>query len=124
MFIQLGSIKYRFGAILGIPVNYSFESEDDINKQDIRFRNELINWDSEMGKLLQESIILKEDEQIFGLCRAILQLQTHYILLNSLFPTGTFLFIYTVGNVLNQKLNLLVRPLSVSIWSLENFKFY
>jgi len=111
---QAGTTNYRFGAALGIPVNYAYGSTDEIKRSDIRFRDKQIDWKSENGRLLEEAIVLTEDEQVFGLSKAILQLQTHNVLLNSLFPTVSFFMVYTLGHLLNLRLNLFARHGSVS----------
>lgn len=110
-----GSTKSKFGAIIGIPTNYSYNSVDTINRSEIRFRNEQIKWGSESGQMLEEALVLSEDEQIFGMCRTILQLQTHRVMLNSVFPSVSFLAIYSVGNYLNTKMNLYARGLSLRL---------
>jgi len=74
-----------------------------------------INWSSPSGKLLEEAIVLNEDEQIFGLSKAVLQLQTHRVLLNSIFPSVSFLMVYTMGHFLNLRLDLFARHGSVSV---------
>lgn len=115
---QAGTTKFRFGAALGIPVNYAYSSTDDIKRGDIRFRDQQIDWNSESGKLLEQAIVLTEDEQVFGLSKAILQLQTHRVLLNSIFPSVSFLMVYTIGHYLNLRLNLFARHGSVSCTNL------
>ncbi|KAH8402421.1 hypothetical protein KR009_011881 [Drosophila setifemur] len=115
---QAGTTKMRFGGALGIPVNYGYASPDEIKRADIRFRDQQINWSSPSGKLLEEAIVLNEDEQVFGLSKAVLQLQTHRVLLNSIFPSVSFFMIYTVGHYLNLRLNLFARHGSVSVQSL------
>lgn len=111
---QAGTTKLRFGAVLGIPVNYGYNSIGEIKRADIRFRDRQIDWSSESGKLLEQAIVLTEDEQVFGLCKAILQLQTHRVLLNSIFPSLSFFMVYTVGHFLNLRLKLFARHGSVS----------
>ncbi|XP_011197420.2 transmembrane protein 177 [Bactrocera dorsalis] len=112
---QAGSTKYRFGGALGIPVNYAYSDPKDINRQDIRFRDQTIDWNTDAGKLLQDAIVLTEDEQLFGLCKSVLQLQTHRVLLNSLFPSISFLTMYTIGHYLNLRMNLLAGPFSLRL---------
>ncbi|XP_037949768.1 transmembrane protein 177-like [Teleopsis dalmanni] len=112
---QAGSIKYRFGSEFGIPVNYSYASPNDIKRSEIRFRDKEINWNSESGKLLEESIVLTEQEQIFSFCKSILQLQTHKILMNSIFPSITFIGMYAVGNYVNLRNNFYARPLALRL---------
>lgn len=116
---QAGTTKFRYGAALGIPVNYSYNNVDDIKRADIRFRDRQIDWSSENAKLLEQAIVLTEDEQVFGLSKAILQLQTHRVLLNSIFPSISFLMVYTIGHYLNLRLNLFARHGSVSCASLD-----
>lgn len=111
-----GSTKSRFGGILGIPFNYEYNSADDIKRSEVRFRDKEVNWNAESGKLLEEALILTHDEQVFGFCKMILQLQTNYVLLNSIFPSVSFLMVYTVGNYLNSSLNLFVKPASIRLF--------
>ncbi|XP_064537917.1 transmembrane protein 177 [Drosophila montana] len=110
---QAGTTKFRFGAALGIPVNYAYGSTDEIKRADIRFRDQQIDWTSDSGKLLEKAIVLTEDEQVFGLSKAILQLQTHRVLLNSIYPSLSFLMVYTIGHFLNLRLDLFARHGSV-----------
>ncbi|XP_017467468.1 PREDICTED: transmembrane protein 177 [Rhagoletis zephyria] len=110
-----GSTKYRFGAALGIPVNYSYSEKEEVNRHDIRFRDQTIQWNTEAGNLLLDAIVLSEDEQLFGLCKSILQLQTHRVLLNSVFPSVSFLTVYTIGHYLNARMNLFARPFSLRL---------
>ncbi|XP_017133178.1 transmembrane protein 177 isoform X1 [Drosophila elegans] len=110
---QAGTTKLRFGGALGIPVNYGYGSPEEIKRADIRFRDQQIDWSSPSGKLLEQAIVLNEDEQIFGLSKSVLQLQTHQVLLNSIFPSVSFLMVYTMGTYLNLRLNLFARHGSV-----------
>ncbi|XP_016993832.2 transmembrane protein 177 [Drosophila takahashii] len=110
---QAGTTKLRFGGALGIPVNYGYGSTEEIKRADIRFRDQQINWSSPSGKLLEQAIVLNDDEQIFGLSKAVLQLQTHRVLLNSIFPSVSFLMVYTIGHFLNLRLDLFARHGSV-----------
>lgn len=119
---QAGTTKFRFGGALGIPVNYGYDSLEEIKRADIRFRDKQINWSSPSGKLLEEAIVLNEDEQIFGLSKAVLQMQTHRVLLNSIFPSVSFLMVYTMGHYLNLRLDLFARHGSVSFQPLSLLK--
>lgn len=110
---HIGSLKYRFGALVGIPVNFTYTSPSEIDKSDIIVRGKSVDWNSKGGKLLEEALVLTEDEQIFGLTREILQLQNQKILLNSLFPCVTILGYYAATSFLNSKMHLFYRPLSL-----------
>uniref|UniRef100_A0A1A9WQF2 Transmembrane protein 177 n=1 Tax=Glossina brevipalpis TaxID=37001 RepID=A0A1A9WQF2_9MUSC len=105
-----GYTKSRFGIKIGVPVNYDYDSIDSVKWNEITYKNKEINWDSENGKLLKQSIVLTEAEQTFGFCKALLQAQTNSVILNSIFPAITFLAMYTFGRYLNLSQGLLSRP--------------
>lgn len=94
---NIGSLKYRFGALVGIPINYTYTAHNEIDKADIIIRGKPVDWSSNGGKLLEESLVLKEDEQIFGIARELVQLRTNKVLLNSIYPTATIFFMYTLA---------------------------
>lgn len=96
-------------------MNYDYDSIDSVKWDKIKYLNKDINWDSENGKLLKHSIVLTEDEQMFGLCKTLLQAQENGVILNSIYPTFSFIAIYTMARYLNLSLGLLTRPLSVSV---------
>lgn len=106
-----GSTNSKFGAIIGIPFNFEADNFEDIKRSVVCYQGNQINWNTSAGKLLEEGLVLTKDEQIFGLCKVLLQLQTHHILMNSLFPSVSFLMVYSVGHYLNKSLNLLRRPI-------------
>lgn len=64
--------------------------------------------------MLAAAIVLTEDEQLYGIARAVLQIDNHKVLLNSLYPTCTLFAMYAMGNYLNHKFNLYIRPFGVS----------
>ena len=109
----VGSTKYKYGALLGVPTNYFYNHPSDIEKSIIQLRNKPIDWDTKYGKMLEEALVLSEDEQVFGMAREILQLRSHKILLNAIYPCSTVLVIYTMASILNDRLRLLQRPFSV-----------
>uniref|UniRef100_A0A1A9VP97 Transmembrane protein 177 n=1 Tax=Glossina austeni TaxID=7395 RepID=A0A1A9VP97_GLOAU len=108
-----GYTKSRFGVKIGIPVNYDYDSIDSVKWDKIKYLNKDINWDSENGKLLKHSIVLTEEEQKFGLCKTLLQAQENGVILNSIYPTFSFITIYTMARYLNLSLGLLARPFSL-----------
>lgn len=71
---------------------------------------------------MQDAIVLTEDEQLFGLCKSVLQLRTHRVLLNSLFPSFSLLSMYTIGTYLNLRMNLLAGPFSVSYSNIQTMR--
>lgn len=112
---HLGSTKFRSGGLIGIPVNYSYTAIGDINKMDVIIRGKPVDWNSQGGKYLEQSLVLSEDEQIFGIAREIIQIQNNSVYLNSIYPAVTIFSYYTLTSALNSKLRLFYRPLSLRL---------
>lgn len=113
--LQIGTTKSRFSAHVGVPINYFYRTADDIERGEIQIRQKEINWDnSEDGRMLQESLVLTEKEQIFSMARSILQLNTHKLLLTTIYAPFTIMLSYAFGQYVNRSMNLYVRPLGVS----------
>ncbi|XP_049542441.1 transmembrane protein 177 [Anopheles darlingi] len=110
---NVGSFKSRFGAYVGIPTNYEYDSVDQIDRTDIKIRNQPIDWESEGGKTLEQALVLTEDEQVFGIAREMLTMRTHKPLIQSIIPTVTWIFTYSLGSQLNERCNFYARPRSL-----------
>lgn len=117
---HIGSVKFRYGAFTGIPVNYTYTASDDIDKADIIIRGQSVDWNSRGGKLLEEALVLTEDEQIFGLVRESFQLVNNNVYLNSFYGCGALTMYYLITTALNNNMKLFYRPLSLrlSLYSL------
>lgn len=111
--LQIGTTKSRFNAFVGIPTNYFYKTVNDIERSDIKIRQKEIKWDSPDGLQLQNALVLTEKEQIFSISRSILQLNTHKLLLSSLYGPFSVALSYGIGQFINLRLNLYVKPLPV-----------
>uniref|UniRef100_A0AAG5DFJ9 Transmembrane protein 177 n=1 Tax=Anopheles atroparvus TaxID=41427 RepID=A0AAG5DFJ9_ANOAO len=105
-----GSFKTRYGAYVGIPTNFEYDSPADMDKKDIKIRNQAIDWNSEPGKILEDALVLSEDEQVFGIARELLMMKTHKSLIQSVIPTASWIFTYSLGSQLNERCNFYARP--------------
>ena len=113
---SIGSTKFRDGCIVGIPVNYTYTASDEIPRTEITVRGyDQVDWSSNAGKLLQEGLVLSEPEQIFGMCREILELKSHKVLFNSLCPVGSILLYYSITSTINTRNQLFRGPLSLRL---------
>jgi len=112
---HIGATKFRNGSLIGIPTNFSYTVAADIDKMNVIIRGKPVDWDSRGGKLLEESLVLSEDEQIFGIAREILQVRNNSIYLNSFFAGGTVLAYYAATSAINSKLRLFYRPVSLRL---------
>lgn len=114
-FYTFGSFYSNFGAWLGIPINFSYDSVNDIDRTNIQIRDKQIRWSSEDGKQLQESFVFTEQEQIYGLSRALLDLRTIGLYAKSVIQAGSVVALYLSAQYLNRtELKLLRRPFTVS----------
>lgn len=102
-----------YGGWIGVPSNYYYKSAEDIDKVNIYIRNEKVKWNSEHGKMLEESLILSESEQIFAFCRSLMDLQSYKLYWKTITPSAVFLSIYFAGQKINQGENLYGRRFMV-----------
>lgn len=111
---SVGALGTVYGAWLGIPSNYLYESADDIDRSNIIVREEKVDWDSKPGKLLEEALVLTKEEQIFGMSNGILEMNSSKYIYDSLIPAGVALTVYTGAQYINTRENLYIRPPFVS----------
>lgn len=109
-----GTTKSKFGGLVGIPSNYSYDNISQIERSDIKLKTDSIRWSSPDGERLEKALVLAEDEQVFGIAREILMTNSFQPALNTLYPTICTFFMYSLGKYFNVKLMLLQRPFSVN----------
>lgn len=113
--LHIGSLRMKYGGNVGIPLNYTYTSPHDIDKSGLIARGNSVDWSSEGGKLLEEALVLKDDEQIFAIARELLYLKENNLILQSMYPAiGIFIY-YLMTHNLNSQLLLFHRPLGLRI---------
>ncbi|XP_055694544.1 transmembrane protein 177 [Lutzomyia longipalpis] len=105
-----GTVKSHYGAYIGIPTNYLYDNEGQIDKKNIKLQTEPIKWASPEGELLSKSLILDEDEQIYGIAHCILMTRNHQRFLNGIYASGTIFGTYVLGHFINKQMQLHSRP--------------
>ncbi|XP_043798734.1 transmembrane protein 177 [Apis laboriosa] len=75
-----GTTYTKYGAIIGIPVNFEYDDIKNMTEQTITFRNIQVNWNPEINKEFQKSLILSKDAQKFLMARKILTITENYLL--------------------------------------------
>lgn len=93
-----------------MPSNFYYKSVADIDRANIHIRHESVKWGSDHGKLLEESLILTDAEQVFDFCRVLMDLQGYKLYLNTIAPSGVWLAVYLAAQKINQTQNLYGRP--------------
>ncbi|CAH0546937.1 unnamed protein product [Brassicogethes aeneus] len=105
-----GSIFSRYGVIVGLPANFSYDSLDGIDKSIIKVNNEPVPWDTEEGQALLNSLVLSENAQLYAIAREIRYRQTSKPLLDVFLATSSCLVAYGLGNKINKKFNFYMQP--------------
>lgn len=75
-----GTTNLKYGAIIGIPINFEYDDIKNMSEQAITFRNIQVDWNPEINKEFQKSLILSEDAQKFLMARKILTVTENYLL--------------------------------------------
>ncbi|CAH2991227.1 unnamed protein product [Chilo suppressalis] len=105
-----GSLNSRFGAAIGIPVNFTYKSIEDLEKDQIQVNQKEIKWASEIGQKLANALILPEKVQQFAICREILMTQNNKFMYESAYPFACLFAVYNMSQYLNNRLNLYKAP--------------
>ncbi|XP_063822565.1 transmembrane protein 177 [Ostrinia nubilalis] len=110
-----GSTNSKYGVAIGIPVNFSYKSLEDIEKDSIQVNLKNVDWTTEAGKKLADALILPEKVQQFAICREIMMTQNNKFLYESAYPFACLFLAYNVSQFINTKLNLYIAPLSMRL---------
>lgn len=109
----VGSVYTPYGGYIGLPSNYTYKSVNYVDKTNIYIRSEPVDWNSSAGESLAQSLVLNESEQAFGISRAILELQSDKLLLNTILPSLSLTAMYLTAKRLNVTLDLFNKPRGV-----------
>ncbi|CAH2108293.1 unnamed protein product [Euphydryas editha] len=110
-----GSTSSKFGAIVGIPVNFTYKSLDDVEKQNVQVNQKKVDLSSEIGKKLGEALILPDKVKEFAICREILMTQNNKVMFESVYPFMSIFLVYNLSQYLNRRLNLYAAPLNARV---------
>ncbi|CAD0199834.1 unnamed protein product [Chrysodeixis includens] len=105
-----GNINSKFGVAVGIPVNFTYKSLEDLEKDNIMANQKPVDWTSETGKKLADALILPEKVQEFAICREIMMTQNNKVIYESTYPFTCIFFAYNASLYLNKRLNLYMAP--------------
>lgn len=112
---KTGSVHSSFNGWVGIPLNYFYKSALDIDRMNLTVRNQPINWNSKYGELLEKSLVLTDDEKLFGITKTVLELRNYNYVHAALIPSFTIFGLYCSAQMLNQRYNLFQIPKTVSV---------
>ncbi|KAJ8966299.1 hypothetical protein NQ317_017017 [Molorchus minor] len=113
--MSAGSSYSKFGVIVGLPLNFSYEDVDKVDKSRIRVNQDTVVWESEDGKKLLNSLILSENAQLYGMAKEIKFRQTIKPFLDIVISMGTCTMAYSFSSYINTTFNYYARPRNVRL---------
>lgn len=77
--IHKGSLHMKTGAIIGLPIFFSYKQLSDIHTTHLKLKNKFIDWNSENGQKFSNSIIMSNKAKKFAIAREIYYAADHSI---------------------------------------------
>lgn len=99
------------GAIIGIPINFTYDDVTSVETSLIQVNNESVNWSTPEARNLLRSLVLSEDAQKFALAREVLRVQTNEPMWKSVLNMTNWLMWYCLSAVANKRLKLFEKSL-------------
>lgn len=110
----IGSLYTKWGIRVGIPGNFAFKRETEIDTSRIIIVGEkLASWETESGKKLRKSLIISENAQNFAIAREIKMKETPKLIIDTVIGTTSSFATYAISRAINMKYNLYAKPLLV-----------
>ncbi|XP_071108551.1 transmembrane protein 177-like [Haliotis cracherodii] len=103
--LSKGSTSTRDGAIIGIPINFTYKSTREIERNKITLKNEAIDWHSDSGSSLLDSLIFSENARRFAIARELISVNTYHVHTQAILLSGFFSIAYCTGFVFNKVTN-------------------
>ncbi|XP_044752767.1 transmembrane protein 177 [Coccinella septempunctata] len=112
----IGSSFGKWGIRIGIPANFSYKTETDVDISRITLGGEkLASWETEAGKKLLKSLIISENAQNFAIAREIKMRETPKLMIDTFFATTCSFATYALSRSINTTYNLYAKPLVVRL---------
>ena len=111
--VHLGSIKSRFGAVIGIPAIYNSDKIESY-KENLTLRGQTLDWDSPAGQELVDSLQLSDQAKAFVIAREIYHINSYYLHVDYLIRSLLCTAAYCTANVVERKLNSVHR---LKLWA-------
>ncbi|XP_057320342.1 transmembrane protein 177 [Microplitis mediator] len=108
-----GSLRSRFGAMIGIPTNFVYDNVSSIDKDAIVVNNEPVEWFRPDAKQLLESLVLSDDAKKYAIGREIIMTDNKFIYTEAIAVTGIAAAYYASTFKANEILGLLKKPRSL-----------
>uniref|UniRef100_G3MRC9 Transmembrane protein 177 n=1 Tax=Amblyomma maculatum TaxID=34609 RepID=G3MRC9_AMBMU len=105
-----GSTTGVKGAIIGLPVTFSYAKNEDVQTKSMLIRgSEEPSWETMEGEMLKKSLVLSDKAQRFVIARDIYWASTYYVEIQSTALSFSVLNCYLMARIANEKLPFLSR---------------
>ncbi|KAJ3643739.1 hypothetical protein Zmor_026431 [Zophobas morio] len=108
-----GTSYSKYGVRVGLPANFFYNDLSSVDKHSIKLRDDSIVWDMDEGKLLQKSLVLSENAQLYAMAREIKFRDTPKWFIDTGVAVLSFTGMYGLCRLFNERGNLLARPRSL-----------
>ncbi|XP_071561366.1 transmembrane protein 177 [Temnothorax nylanderi] len=102
--LHAGTLNAKYGAILGIPVNFTNTAEQ--LRENLRIKEEPVDWTRQDARIFLKAVMLSEDAQKFAIAREILRIQAEEPYFNSLVLVLTVAALWTLCSVVSYRFSL------------------
>lgn len=100
--LHAGSLKIRFGAIIGLPGTFAYKDVADINKEELLLDQMAVDWNSANGETLLKSLVLSDKAKAFAIAREINFATFHQIHVETFMRSVFGVLAYSCGHILNK----------------------
>ncbi|XP_045107493.1 transmembrane protein 177-like [Portunus trituberculatus] len=105
-----GSLRSANGSILGLPSSLKWDGDLDFDGSGVMVNSAPVQWNSDAGKALKNSLILSENAKKFAIAREIAGMRTSQAVTQASIPCTGLLVAYCISLGINKRLNLYAKP--------------
>lgn len=109
-----GCVTLRSGAIIGVPNNMRFHSEEDARTSGMEVNGQEIDWSQPQGAALCEALVLSDRAKAFAMAREVAYCSSNSIWTDGFMKTGIFVLAYSTGFLMNNAFGLRSR---LKLWA-------
>ena len=95
--ISGGCLNFPGKSVIGLPRNCSFNTVEDIRRAPILFEEKNINWDSKIGKALEDVLLISDEHVKFLIAHELVHIKDMHFIALTLHATGFCLAFYKAG---------------------------
>lgn len=105
-----GSTEASHGAILGLPVTFSYARKEDVQTRSLLLRGTREPaWETREGEALKKALVLSDRAQRFAIARDLYWASTYYVQIQTAALSFAVVNCYFMGRLINDRFRLLGR---------------